>query len=138
MIIKKAGAIILSKDDPRSILLLFRANRNDWSFPKGHVELGETGEEAAIREVLEETGLSVEKLSPLTMMNYVHPNGNPILLEMFLTRSTDDDFLKKEHEGDDFLWVNFMDVEGKLTHRNTQDWFRENIVEVVHMIRSLS
>ncbi len=33
-----------------------------WSFPKGHIEAGESAEEAAVRETLEETGLNVELL----------------------------------------------------------------------------
>ncbi len=137
MIIKKAGAIILSKKDPSSILLLYQDQHHDWSFPKGHVELGETGEEAARREVKEETGLSVEIISSLTMMNYVHPNGNPILLEMYLVQSKNDDDLQLEKVGDEFAWINFQNIEEKLTYQNTKNWFRENIVEVVNRIRSL-
>ena len=52
--------ILVSKDD--EILMLHRVNphgRGTWSAPGGHMEHGETPEEAAIREVKEETGLSV-------------------------------------------------------------------------------
>ncbi len=36
-----------------------------WSFPKGHLEAGETAEQAAIREVFEETGVIADVRAPL-------------------------------------------------------------------------
>ncbi len=41
-------------------LALRRADRDEWVFPKGHIEEGERPEEAAIREVQEETGFEIE------------------------------------------------------------------------------
>jgi mutator protein MutT len=54
------GAVIIDGD---RVLLVRRANeplKGEWSLPGGAVELGETLREAIAREVLEETGLSVE------------------------------------------------------------------------------
>lgn len=55
-----AGAVI--KDAAGRLLLVRRRNEPDaglWSLPGGRIEPGETGEQAMIREVREETGLSV-------------------------------------------------------------------------------
>jgi 8-oxo-dGTP pyrophosphatase MutT (NUDIX family) len=49
---RAAGGIIIKNN---AILSIFRYNY--WDFPKGHIEAGETDEEAAIREVTEETGI---------------------------------------------------------------------------------
>lgn len=65
----RASAIIISK---RHILLIhrIRAKREYYVFPGGHIEDGETAEEACIREVLEETGLRTAWLEPA----FDHPN----------------------------------------------------------------
>ncbi len=42
-----------------------RRGRVVWSLPKGHVEEGETYEQAAVREVFEETGIEAEMVAPL-------------------------------------------------------------------------
>src|SRR5512140_2508756 len=59
----RAAAIIISK---RHILLIhrIRAGKDYYVFPGGHIEEGESAEEACVREVLEETGLNVAWLEP--------------------------------------------------------------------------
>ena len=57
---KSCGAIVARQTDTgREILLIRHVNGGHWAFPKGHVEENETEEQTALREILEETGLSV-------------------------------------------------------------------------------
>ena len=59
------GGIVLDED--RRLLLVLRGRepaRGTWSIPGGRVEVGESDEEATVREVLEETGLAV-RVGPL-------------------------------------------------------------------------
>ena len=57
---KSCGAVVFRKNGNNTrILLIKHANGGHWAFPKGHVENGETEEETALREIMEETGLAV-------------------------------------------------------------------------------
>jgi len=47
------------------VALIFRTRHDDWSIPKGHIEAGERREQAALREIKEETGLDVRIVRPL-------------------------------------------------------------------------
>lgn len=77
IIIVYAGGCIFNKNG--EVLLQKRADCNKWGFPGGAVELGETPEMAAKREVKEETGLEIEvqKLIGIyTDSDVVYPNGD--------------------------------------------------------------
>lgn len=58
--IRAAGGIVRNAEG--KILMIFR--RRVWDFPKGKVENGESAEEAALREVLEETGIEARITNP--------------------------------------------------------------------------
>ncbi len=65
--------------DGDRVLLQQRADHVAWGFPGGAIELGESAAEAAIREVLEETGLEVRVESLLgvyTKYQHTYPNGD--------------------------------------------------------------
>jgi mutator protein MutT len=47
-----------------------RAGRLEWCLPKGHLEVGETPEQAAVREVAEETGIEAEIIQSLGTIDY--------------------------------------------------------------------
>lgn len=51
-------------------LVLRRSDREEWVFPKGHIEEGEQPEDAAIREVLEETGLQIQIAASIGSTRY--------------------------------------------------------------------
>ncbi len=65
-----AGGLVLNKAN--AMLLIFR--RGYWDLPKGHIDPGETKEEAAIREVQEETGVQKLTLGRGIPQNYVQKN----------------------------------------------------------------
>ncbi len=58
-----AGAAVIIENPGGEILLHLRSDNNTWSLPGGAVDLGETLEDTAVREVFEETGLSVSSLN---------------------------------------------------------------------------
>ena len=64
---KSCGAVVFTKKNGAVRYVIIESVRHFLGFPKGHVEGGESEEEAAIREVLEETGLSVSLIDGFRM-----------------------------------------------------------------------
>jgi 8-oxo-dGTP pyrophosphatase MutT (NUDIX family) len=76
------GSVVIIVNDKEEILLLHRKD-GGWGLPGGLMELGESFEETAIREVKEETGLDIEGLTQLHVFSgadhYLQtPNGDEL------------------------------------------------------------
>lgn len=125
-VIKKAGAIVLRDGtNGREILLLYRGKQKDWGFPKGHIEIGETGQKATVREIKEETGLDVRVLDELPHLRYALPSGDETELSMFLaTPLSTDQKLTKENTTDDLRWIPTSEAENLLSYQNLKDYFK--------------
>ncbi|WP_129669542.1 NUDIX hydrolase [Phytoactinopolyspora endophytica] len=81
--VRAAGGVAWRVGDDVQIVVVHRPKYDDWSLPKGKLDPGETWEEAAVREVLEETGLTVELGRFLDEVHYIdrsskkYPQGRP-------------------------------------------------------------
>ncbi len=91
--VHSAGGIVIKNE---SILMLRKTN-GDWVLPKGRIEIDETFQEAAIREVQEETGILAKILSFIGDINYQYKNiwHNNELIDKYVTW-----YLMSEIEGD--------------------------------------
>jgi 8-oxo-dGTP diphosphatase len=65
---------------------LSKLGTDRWSFPGGHVEFGESPEQAAIRETKEETNLDVKKLEKLSFTSDIYKDGQHYITLFFLAR----------------------------------------------------
>lgn len=72
MILTHAGGIVFRQKEGKIYYLIVRAkpNPSHWVIPKGHIEPGETPEAAAVREILEETGVQAEIIATLGILNF--------------------------------------------------------------------
>jgi 8-oxo-dGTP pyrophosphatase MutT (NUDIX family) len=73
--VQAAGGVIV-RHTPRGeiqVLLVHRPHREDWTFPKGKLEAGESHERCALREVEEETGLRCKLGAELPPSSYTNP-----------------------------------------------------------------
>ncbi len=73
-----AGGVVVRSDGGGHRFLLVQSSRDPshWVLPKGHIDPGETAEEAAVREVREEAGVVGEIVSELGVDSYSLPNEN--------------------------------------------------------------
>ena len=131
----KGGCVLISSDC-KKIGLVYRKKKNDYSFPKGHIEDGESIVECALRETEEETGRKCKLLSefPLAIMTYTNSEGE-INNYMFLARDMgESEKLIKEEDREQFVWVDYDDVENKLTYQNLRDFWGEIKEQVLSFI----
>jgi 8-oxo-dGTP diphosphatase len=78
-VVRAAGGLIARQNERGQVevLLVHRAHREDWTFPKGKAEPGESDEVCALREVEEETGLRCRLGRELPSTSYVDHLGRP-------------------------------------------------------------
>jgi len=106
------------------IARLNRAGKVEWCLPKGHLEGAETAEEAAVREIHEETGILGRIIETLGTIDYwfsvdgrrIHKSVHHYLLRAeggSLTLEGDPD-----HEAIDVAWVELENLQTKLSFPN--------------------
>ena len=95
-----------------------RESSGTWTLPKGTPEAGETTEETALREVGEETGLTVRILAPFESIEYTFvQRGTRIhkTVHYFLMAPTGGDLARHDHEFDDVRWIALAEAPEILT-----------------------
>ena len=98
---------------------LDRRGRLRWSLPKGHVELGETTEQAAVREVEEETGISGRITARLGSVDYTFTaEGRRIhkRVHHFLMVAVGGELSDADIEVSEVAWVPLEELDGRLAY----------------------
>lgn len=120
-----AGGVIL--EDKTVLLIQVRNLKGDkvWTFPKGHLEPGETPEQAALREVAEETGWECEIISDLYKAEYSFLRGEMLVdkdVRWFLVKRVGGDGLPKTpDEVLDMKWLPLGEAEQELIYKSDLD-----------------
>ena len=97
------------------LLVLHRPKYDDWSFPKGKLEDGETWEQAAAREVEEETGLRCDLGEELAQTAYVDSHGRPKTVRYWAMRMRSGSF-EPHAEVDEIRWLSPPEAADTLTY----------------------
>ena len=124
---KSCGALVWRRGEngKRYILMIRHKAGGHRSFPKGHMERGETEYMTAIREVFEETAVQIRITSDFRETVHYHPLPG-VLKEVvyFLTETTQTEIRPREGEIAQVDWVDVNEAERSLTHENDKAVFR--------------
>ncbi|HEY1527133.1 MAG TPA: NUDIX hydrolase [Candidatus Angelobacter sp.] len=115
-VIKAAGGI-LQRSTPRGdeVMVVYRKRHQDWTLPRGKVKDGESFQEAAMREVQEETGCSCRIGNYLGTISY-SDNGVPKVVLFWKMSFLEDKGTKNNDEIGEALWLQVPAAIERLTH----------------------
>lgn len=130
-----AGGVVLNKQGE---VLVVNQNNDSWSLPKGHIDEGETGFDAAIREIHEESGITdlsyVRDLGAYERWKIAKGGGDDfsemkkITIYLFTTEQMD---LKPvDPQNPEARWVKKEDVASLLTHPRDKEFFLSVLKEI--------
>jgi 8-oxo-dGTP pyrophosphatase MutT (NUDIX family) len=118
--VRAAGGVIWrSFNGEREVLIVHRPHYDDWSFPKGKHDAGETDLACAIREVVEETGFTVVIGPALPTLAYLDHKGRDKTVAYWAMTLTPDcvaDVFVVNEEVDSIRWVTESDAVEFLTY----------------------
>lgn len=117
---KSCGAIVYRKSHGNiEILLIKHINSGHWSFPKGHMESGESETQTALREIKEETGIDVI-VDPTfrETVSYSPKKDTQKVVVYFLAKAKNFEYTPQEDEIADIKWVDIGHALSVLTYEN--------------------
>jgi tRNA nucleotidyltransferase (CCA-adding enzyme) len=122
---RSCGAVVYRRADAFSVpeyLLIQNKRSMNWGFPKGHTEDDETPEQTAKREILEETGLTVELLPDFKgSSEYVIQGKVEKSVTIFLARAAEGELHLQEEEISQAAWMPFEEAYRTLKFENDKE-----------------
>lgn len=130
MEIYAAGAVLWREDNNDLLVaIIHRGRYQDWTFPKGKVDKGETLAEAAVREVKEETGLKVKLGVPLETVSYPLDKSKTKIVHYWAAKVSGKALLKSKFKPDEevseVLWLPAESAFAQLSYQHDRDLLQE-------------
>jgi 8-oxo-dGTP diphosphatase len=119
-IVAAAGGVVMRDGE---VALVHRPRYDDWTLPKGKLDSGESFEEAALREVEEETGLRATLVRELPGTTY-DVGGRPKVVRYYLMDVEHEGEFVPNDETDELRWVGLDEALRLLTYDRDRDVLR--------------
>ncbi len=114
-VLAAGGLVWRRQGDGVEVAVVHRPRYDDWSLPKGKLDAGEGFEEAALREVLEETGLRCRLGRTLGDTSYADRKDRPKLVRYYEMEPEGGEFAPND-EVDELRWLPPSDAGGLLSY----------------------
>jgi CYTH domain-containing protein/8-oxo-dGTP pyrophosphatase MutT (NUDIX family) len=125
--VRASGGVIVRSSggggEEPDVALVHRPKYDDWSLPKGKLDDGEGWEEAALREVEEETGLRARLLDELSPIAYLDPKGRRKVVRYWRMEALAGSFTPNK-EVDEFEWLPLAEALERLTYDHDRELVR--------------
>ena len=119
--VKAAGGVIVrSVEQGHEVCLVHRPRYGDWTLPKGKLDPDETFEQAALREVEEETGLRCELGRELGSTRYTDAKGRPKIVRYWMMDPVGGEF-EPNDEVDELRWLSLDEAVRWLTYAHDRE-----------------
>jgi 8-oxo-dGTP diphosphatase len=112
--VRAAGGVVVDADG--RVVLVHRPRYDDWTLPKGKLDPGESFEDAALREVWEETGLRGRLVRELPSSEYLDAKGRSKVVRYWLMEVEHDPGFVPNDEVDELRWVPVDEAQALLTY----------------------
>ncbi|HEY2215093.1 MAG TPA: NUDIX hydrolase [Acidimicrobiales bacterium] len=120
-VVQAAGGLVIRRRAGQlEVAVVHRPTQQDWSFPKGKLEVGETFEEAAQREVLEETGFTCRLLRFIGHTEYVDRKSRPKVVAYWVMAANAGSFAAND-EVDELRWMGLPEASALLSYERDRE-----------------
>jgi 8-oxo-dGTP pyrophosphatase MutT (NUDIX family) len=126
-----AGGVVFNRELGK--VLLIKDSYGRWALPKGHIEKGESSEQAALREISEETGLKqLTAVAKLGQVKYFYnlKGENIFKMVVFFLVEAKDTELKHEWEIKDAKWFSPDDALETIEYANSKALMKKAVAKV--------
>lgn len=130
-----AGGVVYRRNGAGTdIAVIYRTRHDDWSLPKGHIEAGESREQAALREIKEETGLDARILHPLgEAVYFFRKKGGDLVRKTvyhYLMEALTTNLGKPNWEVTEARWVPITEAQGLLSYEKDKEILAKAMAEL--------
>ena len=132
------GAVVMFRDGVPHVAMIATRNKTRWGLPKGAVSAGETSEAAALREVLEETGLEAQIVKPLDTIEYFFRAGDTLIrkrVDFYLMLHTGGTLTPQLSEVDDVQWIELSEAVGRSSFESERKLLETALQEIDEIAR---